>query len=116
MSNIIKRYIQVFEKLILKKFSELEAAQLLDPGNDLDIKVLHHVVGPLLKDTVDNFKNGWNEHPVSTAEHFTPRQLYTLGLLRLKSSGSHLSELIQVTVYFFADSLRSILFHGLSGS
>ncbi len=77
----------------------MESEKLLDTGEDLDIAVLHYVVGPLLKETVDSFKNGWNDHPISTADYFCRRQLFTLGLLQLKSSGTNLSELNQVKCF-----------------
>ena len=49
--------------------SELEAALILNPSEDVDIACLHHVVGHLLTTTVESFKNGWNEHRISTAEN-----------------------------------------------
>ena len=76
--------------------SELEAALILNPSEDVEIACLHHVVGHLLTTTVESFKNGWNEHPISTAENFTSRQLFTLGLLRLKAAGKDNAELNQV--------------------
>lgn len=76
----------------------MESAYLLNPSDDRDIACLHHTVGELLRTTIQDFKNGWNEHPISTAENFSPRQLFVLGLLRMKSSGNTFPELNQVNL------------------
>ena len=47
---------------------------------------------------MDDFASGWNDHPISTAENFSPRQLFTMGLVRLQNMGGEHAELNQVYI------------------
>lgn len=76
--------------------SDLESRGLLNPSSNVDIFCLHTVCWHLLSTTVDNFVIGWNNHPISTAENFSPLQLFHLGLTKLKNMGGEHPELNQV--------------------
>ena len=62
----------------------------------MDIFCLYTVCWDVLTATVDKFRNGWNNHPISTAENFSPSQLFVMGLRKLKNSGEYHPELNQV--------------------
>ena len=62
----------------------------------MDIFCLYTVCWDVLTATVDKFRNGWNNHLISTAENFSPSQLFVMGLMKLKNSGEYHPELNQV--------------------
>ena len=53
----------------VRVFTELEESGALSPANDTDVYALHYVFHPRM--------NGWNNHPLSTENGFSPLQLYT---------------------------------------
>ena len=79
-------------------YSKLEHEQLLNPSSDFDIFCLHFVAMQLVTDAVDGFARGWNAHPISTENNFSPNHLFVLGLLQLKNSGFMHEELNQSNV------------------
>ena len=79
-------------------YSKLEHEQLLNPSSDFDVFCLHFVAMQLVTDAVDGFARGWNAHPISTENNFSPNQLFVLGLLQLKNSGFMHEELNQSNV------------------
>ena len=76
----------------------MEDMGMLDPNNDIDIYCLNLCTKPLLQKTLSEWADGWNSHPVSTECNFTPKQMFTSGLLDLKNQPSFHPELHQVNM------------------
>jgi len=95
--NLINFFCKTSLKLILSIwFRNLEQQGLLNPSVNEDIFILHTVAQQLLETTASGFKDGWNCHPLSTENNFTPAQLFRIGLLQLRSKDGFHHELIQV--------------------
>ncbi len=62
----------------------MEDRCILNPSSDVDVYCLHLVAKQLLIQTVELFVRGWNSHPVSTAKHFSPLQMFCMGLMNLR--------------------------------
>ncbi|KAL6455280.1 hypothetical protein MHYP_G00362750 [Metynnis hypsauchen] len=58
----------------------LERDQLLDLSSTEDLFTVHTVFLPKLKKELQNFVEGWNDHPIWTENNMTPDQLWSLGL------------------------------------
>ena len=63
--------------LYVRVFTELEESGALSPANDTDVYALHYVFLPRINASLQDFMNGWNNHPLSTENGLTPLQLYT---------------------------------------
>ena len=61
-------------------FTALEAEQMLDPTNEVDIFCLHFVFLPRVNKALADFKGSWNSHPLSTEGNKSPLQLFVEGL------------------------------------
>lgn len=72
--------------LFYKMFYYLEHHGLLDPINELHLWALHYVFIPRINRSFQEFVNGWNNHPLRTAGHKSPQQLFTAGALLLQNS------------------------------
>lgn len=57
-------------------FYDLEASRLLDPDNRTDLFCLHYVYLPRIDRTLQEFKDAYNHHALSTEGNATPMQLY----------------------------------------
>ena len=73
----------------LNIFLFLERRGAFDPNNETDIYALHFVFIPLINVAFSELSRQWNDHPVTTESNYSPRQLWTQGMLQLGSS--HLS-------------------------
>ena len=76
--DVVESVVCVFSSLFLF----MEAQHILDPGNDLDIFVLHYIFLPRIQRFLDRFVQRFNFHSVSTEHNRTPRQLWASGCLR----------------------------------
>ena len=72
--------------LFYKLFYYLEHHGLLDPINELHLWALHYVFIPRINRSLQEFLNGWNHHPLRTASHKSPQQLFTAGAMLLQNS------------------------------
>ena len=70
--------------LFYKMFYFLEQHDLLSHLNEHHLWALHYVFIPRINRGLKDFVNGWNNHPVSTASHKSPQQLFTAGCLLLQ--------------------------------
>jgi hypothetical protein len=84
-------------------FIELEDNHRFDPLNEVDIYCLHHVFLPKINKALQEFKESWNHHNISTEGNKTPYQLYFEGLSHM-SSNHHFTPGLTIT----ADSLVNI--------
>jgi hypothetical protein len=73
--------------LYYKIFYYLEAHDLLNSLDELHLWALHYVFLPRVNRSLTEFQQTWNHHPIRTAHHKTPHQLYTAGCLLLQNSG-----------------------------
>lgn len=71
----------------LNIFLYLEAQGVLDPHNELHLFALHLVYIDLINDTLKEFVGQWNNHPVTTANNLSPRQLWIKGMVSLQNTG-----------------------------
>ena len=69
-------------------FNTLEAEQMLDPANEVDIFFLHFVFLPRVNKALADFRGSWNCHPLSTEGNMSPLQLFVEGL----SASGHCAE------------------------
>ena len=54
---------------------------MLDATNEVHLYCLHLVYIPLINRALQEFKDQWNSHPVSTEENYSPRQLWVQGMI-----------------------------------
>lgn len=94
-------------------FHHLEDSQVLDPTNQFHQFCLHYVYLPRINNHLSQWRNGWNQHRISSAGNRTPMQLYILGLLNVAGSNHTVAEELELT----PDQVRSInslLFYSVS--
>ncbi len=72
--------------LFYKLFYYLEQQDLLNPLDNLNLWALHFVYLPRINRSLTEFIHSWNHHPIRTACHKTPQQLFTAGCLMLQAS------------------------------
>ena len=62
-------------------FYSLEEVGILNPDNEIDLAALHHVYLPIIQQHLTLFSASWCNHPLRTERHYTPNQLWVLGML-----------------------------------
>ena len=73
--------------LFYKLFYFMEQTDILDPLNEEHLYALHYVYIPRINRALSEFTRGWNHHPIRTAHHQSPHQLFHAGALLLQHSG-----------------------------
>jgi hypothetical protein len=68
----------------LNIFLYLEHVQWLDPDNEIHLMALHLTYIPIINQAIEQFVDEWNNHPLSTESNYSPRQLWTLGMLEAR--------------------------------
>ncbi|XP_070564552.1 uncharacterized protein [Ptychodera flava] len=76
--------IQHFHEL----FYKMESDVLLDPSNAVDIFCLHYVFVPRINQALQVFREGWNEHPLSSEKCQTPNQLWLKSVVALENANN----------------------------
>ena len=66
--------------LFYKLFHYLEDRYLLNTDDDIHLFCLHHVLIPRINLALTQFKNAWNNHPLSSERNLNPIQLWIHGL------------------------------------
>ena len=61
----------------------MEEEGTLDRQSVIDLFALHYIYQPRNQASLDEFKEGWNHHPVSTEKHST---LYEIRVMRIMDS------------------------------
>ena len=72
--------------LFYKLFYYMEHHAILDHLNERHLWALHYIFIPRINLCLKEFVNGWNNHPIRTAGHKSPQQLFTAGSLLLQNS------------------------------
>ena len=70
-------------RLYRELFYYFEAIQILDPNNDIHMFCLHYVFLQKINHHLEEWRNAWNSHPLSSEHNCTPMQMWTQGLLSL---------------------------------
>lgn len=70
----------------LNIFLYLEQCGVLNPENERHLYCLHLVYLPLINTALRNLSSAWNDHPISTASNYTPRQLWLQRMLENRNS------------------------------
>ncbi len=73
--DVFENSLRVFYDL----FYVLEDRGVLDPDNELHILALHFIFVPRIRRSLEAFRNAWNSHGLSSAQHSSPLQLWTTG-------------------------------------
>ncbi|XP_065892452.1 uncharacterized protein [Dysidea avara] len=68
-------------------FYHMELEGLLDPLNHKHLFALHYIYKPKIQKSLDDFREGWNNHSIRTENNKTPYQLFVSGILQLHQSG-----------------------------
>ena len=82
--NASKDFGVIYNGVLLRLFYYLEQLDLLNPLNKLHMYGLHYVYIPRINKSLKDFQSEWNHHPISTAHHHSPHQLFTGGALSLQ--------------------------------
>ena len=72
--------------LFYKLFYFMEHHDLLNHMNEYHLWSLHYVFIPRINRALKEFVTSWNNHPIRTAAHKSPQQLFTAGALLLQNS------------------------------
>ena len=72
-SGVLVFYVRLFEYM--------EAQEILDPLDDINMFCLHHVFLPRINRSLQEFVTQMNNHPVSTERNLSPLQLWEQGML-----------------------------------
>lgn len=60
----------------------LENEGYLDLSSTTHIFACHYVFLPHLQNNLDNFREGWDNHPIRTEQNLTPNQLWDVGQMQ----------------------------------
>lgn len=64
----------------------LEDDEFLEPLNDTDLFCVHYAILPELNRCLEEFRESWNNHCLSSENNLTPEALFTIGLLEKQHS------------------------------
>ena len=70
--------------LFINLFLFMENIFILDRTNFIDIFCIHTIFLPRIQRVLDEFRDGWNHHPLSTAKNKTPYQLWMERMMNKK--------------------------------
>ena len=59
----------------------MEEHELLDRAHKVDIYALQFVFVPRIQNSLNEFKEGWNYHQLSTEQNKSPYQIWMLGMM-----------------------------------
>ena len=68
-------------------FYYMEQSSLLDHLNDTHLFALQYIYLPRINRALEQFRSGWNSHPLSSCHCKTPLQIYTKGMSLLNHNG-----------------------------
>ena len=67
--------------LFINIFKFMESHELLSPNNVIHLFALHFVFKTKIQTSLDEFREGWNCHRLSSEKNLTPYQIFMLGAL-----------------------------------
>ena len=65
-------------------FLYMEEEGILDRNSIIDLFALHYIYQLRIQASLDEFKEGWSHHPVSTEKNSTPYQIWLMGMMDSK--------------------------------
>ena len=69
-------------------FLYMEEKRILDRNSIIDLFALHYIYQPRIQASLDEFKEGWNHHPVSTEKHSSLYEIRVMGIMDLRYESS----------------------------
>ena len=61
--------------------------------------VLHYIFVPRINHVITSFKQGWNSHPLRSEKNWTPKQIWTNGMIDQRRRGIlHIAEINDIPV------------------
>ena len=66
-------------------FESLEHGNLLDPFNELHLWSLHYIYKNRINKSLDLFRHGWNQHPLSSCNNRSPYNLWVSGMVDMRN-------------------------------
>ena len=72
--------------LYYRLFYYLEHEGMLNPLDEQHLFALHFIFKPRINRALQQFKEGWNHHPIRTEQGLSSHQLFVSGTLRLHNS------------------------------
>lgn len=98
----------VFEKCLYSfynRFYFLEDQGVLDVECPVQLFCLHYVYLPRIQASLDNFRDAWNHHLLSSAGNHSPMQLWTMGMMsNAQSQHEAVDEIFEQGTDQFSDS------------
>ena len=86
----IERLWREVNRIVVRRFLNiflfLENRGALIPTDEAHLYCLHIVYRPLINAALAEFVAQWNDHPVTTETNYSPRQMWTQGMLQLRHS------------------------------
>ena len=62
----------------------MEKDRILDWNSIIDLFAPHYIYQPRIQASYDEFKEGWNHHPVAKEKNSTPYQIWLMGMMDSK--------------------------------
>ena len=93
--------------LFYRLFYFMEEIGILDPDNEIHLYSLHYIFLARINAALKAFKDGWNNHPLSSEGGLSPLQLWISGLVRQCTPGQG-GDYVNLTVNFEYCSCRSM--------
>lgn len=92
--------------IFYRLFYGMEDEMLLNVDDDLNMFCLHYVFIPRINMSLNQFKESWNNHPLSSAHNMSPIQLWISGLstanaIEVSSARSYLHNDVSTVTYIF---------------
>ena len=75
-------------------FLYLQQQNIFYPDSELHLMTLHLVYLPIVNEALHAFVEEWNNHPVTSACNYTPKQLWVRGMLSQNSNYSAVNDVI----------------------
>ena len=86
----IERLWREVNRVVVSRFLNillfLESRQAFDPYDEIHLYALHFAFLPLINAALYELRQQWNNHPVTSESNYSPRQLWTQGMLQLRNS------------------------------
>ena len=86
----IERLWREVNRIVMSRFLNvflfLENRGVFIPTDEIHLYCLHIVYRPLINAALAEFAAQWNDHLVTTETNFSPRQLWTQGMVQLRHS------------------------------
>ena len=97
-------------------FHYMEEQYILDPTCEEHLFCLHYVFAPRINQNLEMFKNGWNNHGLTTEVNRTPSQLWIRGMLNQQLPNCQWEPSTQVNYLLYFYHLKKLNFSKMHAS